>query len=88
MTSSELQRSDLKEFILKLKSMGVKNLQSFETMTKPERNSIARTLENLFYLGLIDENTNLTELGLKVCEIPIDPRLSVSIIKAGHLFFT
>ena len=88
MTNSELQRTDLKEFILRLKSMGIKDLNKFETLSVPERNSVARSLENLFFLGITDDKTCFTELGLKVCDIPIDPRLAVSIIKAGRQKFS
>ena len=88
MNNSEIQRTDLKEFVLRLKSMGIKDLNKFETLTSPDRNSIARTLENIYFLGITDDKTNLTELGMKVCEMPIDPRLAVSIIKAGRKKFS
>lgn len=88
MTNSEIQRTDLKEFLLRLKSMGIKDLNKFETLAIPERNSIARSLESLYFLGVIDDKTSFTELGVKVCEIPIDPRLAVSIIKAGRQKFS
>ncbi len=88
MTNSEIQRTDLKEFILRLKSMGIKDLNKFETLTVPERNSVARSLESLYFLGILDDKTSMTELGVKISEMPIDPRLAVSIIKAGRQKFS
>jgi len=87
MTNPELLRSNLLEFILRLKSMGMKDLSKFQTLTEPDRNTIARSLENLFFLGIIDDQTNLTELGLKVCDLPIDPKLGVALFKSGEVKF-
>jgi ATP-dependent RNA helicase DDX35 len=87
MTNPELLRSNLLEFILRIKSMGIKDLSKFETLTEPDRNTIARSLENLFFLGIIDDQTNLTELGLKVCDLPIDPKLGVALFKSGEVKF-
>jgi len=63
--------------------MGIKNLYKFETITKPELNTISRALENLYFIGVLDENSNLTDIGLKVCDIPIDPRISVALINSA-----
>lgn len=87
MTNPELLRSNLSEFVLRLKSMGVKHLNKFETITPADKNSIARALEGLYFLGVIDDQTNLTELGERVCDLPLDPKLAVSLFKSAELKF-
>jgi HrpA-like RNA helicase len=87
MTNPELLRSNLVEFVLRLKSMGVKDISKFETLTEPDRNTISRALENLFFLEIIDDKINLTELGKKICDMPIDPRLGVALFQSGETKF-
>ena len=67
--------------------MGIKNLENFETITTPEANTIARALENLYFLEILDVDCKLTELGIKACDIPIDPRLAVVLLRAGEKKF-
>jgi ATP-dependent RNA helicase DDX35 len=87
MTNPELLRSNLREYVLRLKSMGVKDLFKFKTITEPERSTISRALESLYYLGVIDQKCELTDLGKKVCDVPIDIRLSVALFKSAELKF-
>lgn len=64
--------------------MGIKDISKFETLTEVDRNTIARALENLYFLGLINESTDLTAMGIKTCDIPIDARLAVALFKSGE----
>jgi HrpA-like helicases len=49
-----------------------------------------RALELLYSLGAIDKNGNLTDdIGWKLAEMPIEPRLGVLLINSGNfLLFT
>jgi HrpA-like RNA helicase len=87
MTNPELIRSNLVEFILRLKSMGVKDISKFETLTEADRSTISRALENLYFLEILDDKLNLTELGKKTCDLPLDPRLAVALFHAGETKF-
>lgn len=87
MTNPELLRSNLREYVLRLKSMGVRDLYKFKTITEPERSTISRALESLFFLGVIDKSCELTDLGKKVCDVPIDIRLAVALFKSAELKF-
>lgn len=87
MTNPELLRSNLREYVLRLKSMGVRDLYKFKTITEPERCTISRALESLFFLGVIDKSCELTDLGKKVCDVPIDIRLAVALFKSAELKF-
>jgi HrpA-like RNA helicase len=87
MTNPELIRSNLVEFILRLKSMGVKDISKFETLTEPDKSTISRALENLYFLEILNDKLDLTELGKKVCDLPLDPRLAVTLFHAGDTKF-
>jgi len=63
--------------------MGIKNINKFETITKPDLNTIARALEILYFIGILDKSSNLTDIGIKACDIPLDPRLSVALINSA-----
>lgn len=63
--------------------MGIKNIGKFQTITIPDLNSVSRALETLYFIGVLDENSTLTSLGLKSCDIPIDSRLSVALINSA-----
>jgi ATP-dependent RNA helicase DDX35 len=84
MTNPEILRNNLREYVLRLKSFGIKDINKFQTLTEPDRNTISRALETLYFLGILDDKTNLTDLGRKVSDIPIDVRLAVSLFKAGE----
>jgi HrpA-like RNA helicase len=87
MTNPEILRSNLLEYVLRLKSMGIKNLKSFQMLTTPDPITLSRSLENLYYFGVIDQNADLTDLGHKVCDIPLDIRLAVTLLRSAELKF-
>ena len=84
-TIPEIQRSNLREFILKLKSFGVKQIGSLELISKYDIYIMGKSLESLLLMNIIDKDTNLTnEIGKYICEIPIDCRHATALIYSGH----
>ncbi len=80
----EIQRSELSDVVLRMLVMGIKDIENFPFLDKlPERNVIAaiRLLEGL---GIIDsfEKRNLTDIGRRVAEIPLEPRLALMVVRA------
>jgi len=45
-----------------------------------------RALEQLNYLGAIDDEGDLTDLGRKMSEFPLDPMLSKVVLSASSTF--
>jgi len=82
MSAPEIRRCDLTEAILTVKALGVNNALSFDWMTVPTAEALAYGLECLFALGVVDENTELTELGKEMVYFPTDPRTSRMILAA------
>ena len=84
-TIPEIQRSNLRDFILTLKSFGVKQIGSLEFVSKYDVYSMGKSLESLFLMNIIDKDTNLTnEIGKYICEIPIDCRYATALIYSGY----
>ena len=72
---------------MRLKSLGVSRLGSFKTITKPPSKNLARSLENLYWLKVLDDQGNLTEMGRKAAELPIDVRLAMAILSNAERKF-
>jgi len=49
-------------------------------MDPPAPETLMRALELLNYLGALDDNGELTTLGLQMAEFPLDPQLSKMLI--------
>jgi ATP-dependent RNA helicase DDX35 len=62
-TAPEIQRSSLTSLILLIKSLGVKNVLSFDLMSVPNVEALSHGLESLYALGAMDDAAELTVLG-------------------------
>lgn len=78
----EIQRTNLSNVVLLLKSLGVKNLLDFDFMDPPPEDNIMTSLYQLWILGAIDNTGDLTPLGRRMAEFPLDPPLSKMLLFA------
>jgi pre-mRNA-splicing factor ATP-dependent RNA helicase DHX38/PRP16 len=78
----EIQRTNLANVVLLLKSLNIKDLLSFDFMDPPPEETILNAMYQLWILGALDNKGNLTELGKKMSEFPLDPSLSKILITA------
>eukprot|EP00978_Attheya_sp_CCMP212_P029122 scaffold102479_cov51-Attheya_sp.AAC.3 len=81
-TPPEVLRSNLTSFILTLKALGVHNILAFDLMDVPDVDAITHGLECLYALGAIDDNTNLTSLGMDMSAFPTEPRVSRMLLES------
>jgi len=81
----EIMRSNLSNTILELKKLGVDDLVHFDFIDPPAPETMMRALEELNYLGCIDNEGNLTELGRQCSLIPLDPTLAVTLICSSKM---
>ena len=65
--------------MLKLK---IENIVKFDFMDPPAPESMMRALETLNYLGALDDEGNLTEVGHQMAELPLDPQLSKALLSS------
>eukprot|EP01138_Halocafeteria_seosinensis_P004381 gb/GECG01004481.1/.p1 GENE.gb/GECG01004481.1/~~gb/GECG01004481.1/.p1 ORF type:complete len:1369 (+),score=236.88 gb/GECG01004481.1/:1-4107(+) len=81
----EIQRTNLSNVVLLLKSLGVHNLMEFGFMDPPPEGTITNSLYQLWVLGALDNSGSLTSLGREMVEFPLDPALSKMVIMADRL---
>jgi pre-mRNA-splicing factor ATP-dependent RNA helicase DHX38/PRP16 len=78
----EIQRSNLSNVVLLLKSLGVKNILDFEFMDPPPEENIMNSLYQLWILGALSNSGDLTPMGRNMSDFPLDPPLSKMLLYA------
>lgn len=81
-TVPEVQRTNLANVCLLLKSLGVQNLLDFHFMDPPPQDNMLNSMFQLWILGALDNTGNLTPLGRSMAEFPLDPAMSKMLIVA------
>ncbi|KAJ9474769.1 Pre-mRNA-splicing factor ATP-dependent RNA helicase PRP16 [Pseudozyma hubeiensis] len=79
-TIPEIQRTNLANTVLMLKSLGVDNLLDFHFMDPPPQDTILNSMYQLWVLGALNNVGELTSLGKKMGEFPMEPSLSKMLI--------
>ena len=79
-TVPEIQRTSLSTVVLLLKSLGVENLLQFHFMDPPPEDNLLNSMYQLWIFGALDNTGQLTKLGSKMVEFPLDPSLSKMLI--------
>ena len=81
-TIPEIQRTNLGNVVLLLKSLGINDLIHFDFMDPPPHETLVLALEQLYALGALNHKGELTKLGRRMAEFPVDPMLSKMILAA------
>ena len=81
-TKPEIQRTNLGNVVLLLKSLKINDLINFDFMDPPPHETLVLALEQLYALGALNHLGELTKLGTKMAEFPVDPMLSKMILAA------
>lgn len=75
-TYPEILKTDLGSVVLALKKMGIDDLVHFDFMDPPAPETLMRALEQLNFLGALDDDCNLTAIGNQMAEFPLEPQLA------------
>jgi len=78
----EIQRSNLGHVVLMLKSIGIDDLLHFDFMDPPPPETLIKALEQLYALGTLNDQGDLTKTGRRMAEFPMDPMLSKMLIQS------
>jgi pre-mRNA-splicing factor ATP-dependent RNA helicase DHX38/PRP16 len=84
-TIPEIQRTNLANICLLLKSLGVRNLLEFEFIDPPPQETILNSMYQLWVLGGFDDTGGLTKVGQRMAQFPLDPSLSKMLISSASL---
>eukprot|EP00956_Cyclotella_meneghiniana_P006339 scaffold8311_cov63-Cyclotella_meneghiniana.AAC.9 len=79
-TTPEILRTNMCNVVLMLKSLGIDNLLAFDFMDSPPPDTLIRALEQLYALGALNDRGELTKIGRRMAEFPLDPMLSKTVI--------
>ncbi|GMH01388.1 hypothetical protein Nepgr_003227 [Nepenthes gracilis] len=79
-TVPEIQRTNLANVVLNLKSLGIHDLLNFDFMDPPPSEALIKALELLYALGALNKLGELTKVGRRMAEFPLDPMLSKMIV--------
>jgi ATP-dependent helicase HrpA len=81
-TDPEILRSSLASVILRMKALGLGDVERFPFLDAPAPRMIADGYQLLAELGAVDESNTLTPLGRRLARFPIDPRVARMILAA------
>lgn len=79
-TVPEIQRTNLANVVLTLKSLGIHDLLNFDFMDPPPSEALLKALEMLYGLSALNKLGELTKVGRRMAEFPLDPMLSKMIV--------
>ncbi|CAJ0941256.1 unnamed protein product, partial [Mesorhabditis belari] len=84
-TVPEIQRTNLANVVLLLKSLNVDDLLKFHFMDAPPQDNMLNSMYQLWTLGALDNTGRLTDLGRKMVEFPLDPTLAKMVIMSEQM---
>jgi pre-mRNA-splicing factor ATP-dependent RNA helicase DHX15/PRP43 len=85
-TYPEILRSNLSSTVLELKKLGIDDLVHFDLMDPPAPETLMRALEELNYLACLNDDGDLTDMGRRASEFPLDPALAVMLISSPEFY--
>ena len=80
----EIRRTSLAGVVLQMKKLKLKELGEFPLIDQPNRKMIQMAYQNLFAMGAIDNDRNLTPMGEKILMYPLDPHIARMIIEGNE----
>jgi HrpA-like RNA helicase len=78
----EIHRSSLTSVVLQLKILGVVNPMSFGFLSRPSKESFSQAIFELIALQCLDSQGNVTALGKRLAEFPLDPKFGKIVLTA------
>ncbi len=84
-TDPEIKRTGLAGVILRMKSLGLGDVEDFPFLDPPHPKAIAEGYRVLEELGALDATRELTPLGQRLARFPVDPRIGRMILAGAEL---
>ncbi|UNO41184.1 ATP-dependent RNA helicase HrpA [Streptomyces sp. MST-110588] len=86
-TDAEILRTNLASVILQMTAAGLGDIEKFPFIDPPDRRNIKDGVDLLHELGAIDPKQKdpkkrLTQMGRKLSQLPVDPRLARMVLEA------
>jgi ATP-dependent helicase HrpA len=81
-TDPEIRRSSLAGVILRMKSLGLPEIDEFPFLDPPSPKAVSEGYRTLREVGALDREKQLTDYGRRMARLPVDPRLGRMLIEA------
>ena len=81
----EVRRSDLAAVLLRMLSLGMRDVERFPFIDPPDRRHVNDGLRLLRELGAVDAGGALTKIGRRLARLPLDPRIGRMLLEADAL---
>ncbi|XP_077358658.1 DEAD/H (Asp-Glu-Ala-Asp/His) box polypeptide 32a [Festucalex cinctus] len=78
--SPQILEVNITATVLFLKRMEIGGLGQCQFIDRPDPESLMQALEELDYLAALDDSGNLSEIGVIVSEIPLEPQLAKALL--------
>ncbi|XP_075035137.1 ATP-dependent RNA helicase homolog DQX1 isoform X2 [Mixophyes fleayi] len=75
-------QENLSRMVLLLKRLDIADLGQCDFLDRPAPETLMQALEDLDYLAALDDDGNLSEVGIVMSEFPLDAQISKSLIAA------
>ncbi|WP_394846200.1 ATP-dependent RNA helicase HrpA [Pendulispora brunnea] len=84
-TDPEIKRTGLAGVILRMKSLGLGDVEDFPFLDPPQPRAIAEGYRVLEELGALGADRELTPIGQRLARFPVDPRIGRMILAGAEL---
>ncbi|OBI74340.1 ATP-dependent RNA helicase HrpA [Mycobacterium sp. E740] len=81
-TDPEILRTNLAAVILQMAALNLGDIEGFPFLDPPDRRSIRDGVQLLQELGAFDAERRITDIGRRLAQLPVDPRLGRMILQA------
>uniref|UniRef100_A0A7N8X8G4 DEAH-box helicase 32 (putative) n=1 Tax=Mastacembelus armatus TaxID=205130 RepID=A0A7N8X8G4_9TELE len=78
--SPQILESNITPTVLFLKRMQIAGLRKCDFIDRPDPEGLMQALEELDYLAALDDDGNLSEIGIIMSEIPLDPQMAKALL--------
>lgn len=79
----EILRSSLSQIILIMKRIGIEDIEHFKFIDQPDFQYITKAIQELQRYYALDKYENITDKGLIMANLPLEPKLSNFVIEAN-----
>lgn len=80
----EIQRTNLSNVILLLKSLGIENILQFDWVDAPPVELSVNAIYHLWAIKALDDEANMSSMGRIMVDLPIDPILSAMLVTSAN----
>ncbi len=81
-TDPEIQRTNLAAVILQMAALRLGDIEDFPFLDPPDRRSVRDGMVLLRELNAFDADNAITDLGRRLAQLPVDPRVARMIVQA------